>query len=215
MPSDAKHLALRLDGPFQSWGASSRFDRRRTETAPTKSGVVGMLCAALGVDRDSPHEPERVAELAEFDMTTVKLRQRGPVLEDFHTVQDTRIADTGKKRKHPVVSHRQYLQDSAFGVILSGSGELAERCAAALRNPRWGLFLGRKSCIPSTPVFRGCFASRAEACRALLGRDDLSGVETTRDAQAFAEGDDSLNDRPVSFGQRSFAARRVRRSTDA
>ena len=39
-------LLLQLAGPLQSWGAASRFARRSTENAPTKSGLVGLLAAA-------------------------------------------------------------------------------------------------------------------------------------------------------------------------
>ena len=44
-------LALYFDAPLQSWGYSSMFDRRTTLSQPTRSGVIGLLCAALGIDR--------------------------------------------------------------------------------------------------------------------------------------------------------------------
>ena len=44
-------VALRLAGPLQSWGSGSRFVRRTTETAPTKSGVLGLIAAAQGIRR--------------------------------------------------------------------------------------------------------------------------------------------------------------------
>jgi len=40
-------LLLRLAGPMQSWGLSSRFTIRDTSLEPSKSGVLGLLCAAL------------------------------------------------------------------------------------------------------------------------------------------------------------------------
>ena len=45
-------LLLRLAGPMQSWGTTSRFDQRDTGKEPSKSGVVGLLTAALGIDRE-------------------------------------------------------------------------------------------------------------------------------------------------------------------
>ena len=47
------YLALLLDGPLQSWGFSSRFQRRTTGLHPTKSGVIGMICAAMGLAKGS------------------------------------------------------------------------------------------------------------------------------------------------------------------
>lgn len=44
-------LSMRLAGPLQLWGASARFIRRTTESAPTKSAVIGLLAAAAGIER--------------------------------------------------------------------------------------------------------------------------------------------------------------------
>ena len=43
-------LLLRLVGPMQSWGTTSRFDQRDTGKEPSKSGIVGLLAAAMGID---------------------------------------------------------------------------------------------------------------------------------------------------------------------
>ena len=40
-------LLMRLAGPMQSWGTTSRFDQRDTGKEPSKSGVVGLLAAVL------------------------------------------------------------------------------------------------------------------------------------------------------------------------
>ena len=45
-------LLLRLAAPLQSWGSDSKFETRKTDREPTKSGVVGLLAAALGLRRD-------------------------------------------------------------------------------------------------------------------------------------------------------------------
>ena len=72
-------LKLRLAGPLQSWGAASRFTRRDTEEAPTKSGLLGLLAAAEGRRRSDPIEDLVGLELA------VRIDQRGSLLRDFHT----------------------------------------------------------------------------------------------------------------------------------
>ena len=130
-------LALLLDGPMQSWGSASRFTRRTTELFPTKSGVMGLLAAALGVDKYSPMRPAPSPGWQPSHCTVVTLRQ-APAnqrlhilrLEDFHTIgggydpdEDwqclPRSADN-KTLPNPVVSHRHYLLDARFGVLLEG-----------------------------------------------------------------------------------------------
>ncbi|MCK5806425.1 MAG: type I-E CRISPR-associated protein Cas5/CasD, partial [Lentisphaeria bacterium] len=125
MPADIAYLALYLDAPLQSWGYQSRFDRRTTLSHPTRSGVVGMLCAAMGIDW---HDSERLAEFASLDMTTCTFQQEGR-LTDFHTVGGgwnratdemsiVHTAEGGLKSpdKQTVPTHREYLQNSRFGV---------------------------------------------------------------------------------------------------
>ena len=47
-------LLLRLQGPMQAWGVQSRFGVRDTGREPSKSGLIGLLCAALGREREAP-----------------------------------------------------------------------------------------------------------------------------------------------------------------
>jgi CRISPR-associated Cas5-like protein len=93
-------LALLLDGPLQSWGHSSRFERRTTALHPTRSGVLGLIAAALGIDKHSPDEAPQLARLASLRLTTVSLDKcdaRGQKLliqrlEDYPTVTGIRRA---------------------------------------------------------------------------------------------------------------------------
>lgn len=73
-------LLVRLAGPLQSWGVSSRFARRDTHARPTKSGVIGLCAAALGLDRDEP-----LGELAEVSFG-VRADHPGTRLRDYQTV---------------------------------------------------------------------------------------------------------------------------------
>ena len=57
MSSNA-YLALLLDAPLQSWGFASRFQRRTTGLHPTKSGVIGLICAAMGIGKGTDAERE-------------------------------------------------------------------------------------------------------------------------------------------------------------
>src|SRR5438045_3820140 len=76
-------LLLRLAGPMQSWGTQSRFLVRDTGREPSKSGVVGLLCAALGRGRE-----ESVDDLAALAMG-VRVDQEGTLGADFHTAGGT------------------------------------------------------------------------------------------------------------------------------
>ncbi|MGW5214329.1 type I-E CRISPR-associated protein Cas5/CasD [Streptomyces sp. NBC_01635] len=156
----SRGLLLRLAGPLQSWGTHSKYARRDTARFPTRSGIVGMLAAGLGRVRQASLD-----DLTELSMT-VRVDRPGVVLSDFHTVggglpaDETVITVDGKHRpegKGTLVSRRQYLADAAFTLALTSDDEaLLHACAAALRDPYWPLFLGRRSCPPEGPILLGC-----------------------------------------------------------
>ena len=141
-------LLLRLIGPMQSWGTTSRFDERDTQLEPSKSGVLGLICAALGRDRS-----ESVEDLAALKMG-VRVDREGLLMRDYHTATGVMTA-AGKPDLHrTVVSPRFYLSDAAFLVGLAGNDtDLLHSVRAALRAPVWPLALGRKAFPPSLPVW--------------------------------------------------------------
>jgi len=216
-------LALLLDGPMQSWGFASRFTRRTTALHPTKSGICGLLAAALGYDKHSADEPAQVARLAALTCTTVTLpKKRGsgelPMLRlsDYHTIGGgyDKATDWMKKPRaasdavlETVLSERHYLLDARFGVLLEGDAEFLAEIATALENPRWGLWLGRKCCIPASPLCAGVFPSSTDALKALLNRSGLEETLTLEhfdhvlESPAETETDaEWLTDSPVAFG---------------
>ena len=142
-------LLLRLAGPMQSWGTTSRFDERDSQLEPSKSGVLGLLCAALGRDRAEP-----LADLAALRMG-VRVDREGLLMRDYQTATGVLIAANAKPDLgRTVVSPRYYLADAAFLVGLEGDDDmLLLACQAALKAPRWPLALGRKSYLPSLPVW--------------------------------------------------------------
>lgn len=225
MSSENKYLALRLQGPLQSWGFDSQFNRRNTGLMPTKSALAGMCCAALGFGRGSDEERTFLADFAVVRIMTLaiprvvecsftnaarKVTLSVRRLQDYHTIQNTKKADGGMKDCH--ITHRQYLTDASFGALIEGNAVLLERIADALSNPKWGVWLGRKTCVPSAPVLAGLRDSRTEALKLLIGEEPLESFTRQEDAECFAEGRDSLPDQPVSFAsdRRMFAPRRVR-----
>jgi CRISPR system Cascade subunit CasD len=213
-----------LDGPLQSWGFASRFDRRTTGLHPTKSGVIGLICAAIGLAKGSPEEAALLPDLAALKMMTIAIPRGRPGgrprkirrLEDYHTVQGTRRA-SGKPNPDAVITRREYLLDARFGVILKGPQSVLERAAAALDDPVWGVWLGRKSCIPAEPIGRGLFDTQVAAVRDLVGERLIDEFTTVVEVNDFAEGTDSISDQPISFGDgassgldtRRFAVRRI------
>ncbi|WLQ53795.1 type I-E CRISPR-associated protein Cas5/CasD (plasmid) [Streptomyces poriferorum] len=135
-------LTLLLAGPLQSWGASARFTRRTTEAAPTKSGVLGILAAAQGIQRG---DDRRLAELAALRFG-VRVDQPGTRISDFQTAHH-RV--TGKSMP---LSTRFYLADAVFTAALEGDRTLLTTLHNALRTPVYPTYLGRRSCPPAQPV---------------------------------------------------------------
>ena len=141
-------LLLRLAGPMQSWGTTSRFDERDSQLEPSKSGVLGLVCAALGRDRTEP-----VDDLARLKMG-VRVDREGLLMRDYQTATGVVSAAGKVDMNRTVISPRYYLADAAFLVGLeSDDRALLEKTHAALRAPVWPLALGRKSFPPGQPVW--------------------------------------------------------------
>jgi CRISPR system Cascade subunit CasD len=151
-------LVLRLEGPMQSWGLRSRWDVRDTGTEPSKSGVLGILGCALGWKRGDP----RFMELSSQIQIAVREESPGVVMNDFQTITGLNRQADGKLKKATagkhreitiIVSPREYLSDARFLVLIQGPEKIINACAEALKNPVWPVYLGRKSCVPTRPVF--------------------------------------------------------------
>jgi CRISPR system Cascade subunit CasD len=145
-------LLMRLAGPMQSWGVQSRFTIRDTGLEPSKSGVMGLVCAALGRPRSEPLE-----DLVALRMG-VRCDREGRLERDYHTAGGSRpnrkygVAKADGTSAETVVSERFYLADAEFLVGLEGERPLVSDIHAHLRRPRWALSLGRKAFVPTQPV---------------------------------------------------------------
>lgn len=175
-------LLLRLEGALQSWGDRSRFWTRGTGLFPTKSGVIGMLFCAMGLGGARVEELKLFAGLQmESYLVGEEGAVRNPVLRDFHMVgngydendpwQLECIPKTSEGKKAvgggARLTYRDYLQDVAFAVILTIPAGWEDRIRESLIRPKWDIYLGRKSCAPSQPVFDGLYGTREEALEAL------------------------------------------------
>jgi len=201
-------LLLRLSGPLQAWGVQSRFSIRDTGLEPSKSGVVGLLCAALGRRRSAP-----VDDLAALQMG-IRVDQEGRLAYDFHTAQDVLKASGGIKDTEP--SRRYYLADARFLVGLAGDDlALLATLHAALRNPVWPLYLGRKAFVPGEPVWledglkEGTALLDALKSYPWLGSDPKRQPDHLRLVLEDESGSEVRPDQPISFAERRFAPRRV------
>jgi len=152
--TDHSTLFLRLEGPLQAWGNTSKFVIRRTMEAPTKSGVLGLACCAMGLSRQAARE--RLPELNGLAMG-VRIDRPGMMWWDYHTVGagiGLTTAGGGLKTgaQGTLITRREYLADASFLVALQGDETLIEEVAATFVKPKWPFYLGRKSCLPSRPV---------------------------------------------------------------
>ncbi|WP_065958765.1 type I-E CRISPR-associated protein Cas5/CasD [Streptomyces sparsogenes] len=196
-------LTLQLAGPLQSWGASARFARRTTEFAPTKSGVLGLLAAAQGRDRRAD-----LADLAALRFG-VRIDQPGTRIRDYQTAHH---GDTGKSMP---VSERFYLADAVFVAAVEGNAALIHALHAAVREPVYLPYLGRRSCPPARPVDLDIHPEahledvlKTERWRASpwyqrrRRREALVPLDLITETEAGDALGDSLRDQPLSFDPR-------------
>lgn len=142
----AQSLAICLDAPMQSWGVRGRGIVRDTATQPTKSGIVGLVCCALGTSRDDHAGIARIADLR----MGVRVDREGIIERDYHTTQN--VPTTTGTGHRTVESHRYYLADALFLVVLNGDTHVLHDIYQALLQPRWQIYLGRRAYVPTRPL---------------------------------------------------------------
>lgn len=156
-------LNLLLAGPLQSWGGPTRTQNRPTNLEPTKSGVVGLCAAALGINRGDPTD-----HLTSLKMG-VRVDQEGHLERDYQTVSphphtggnhlSTNVNKSGKQRttssEGARIRQATYLADACFTVALTGDNHLLHEIADALTTPTYPLSLGRAAFPPSRPPLLG------------------------------------------------------------
>ncbi|MDP8226012.1 MAG: type I-E CRISPR-associated protein Cas5/CasD [Candidatus Lernaella stagnicola] len=215
-------LLLRLAGPMQSWGTRSRFSTRDTEREPSKSGVIGLLCAALGRPRH-----EAIDDLATLRMG-VRVDHEGTVCADFHTAGGGRwkgkpygvakasgaVPTEANYAKMTVLSTRYYLADADFVVGLEGDEALLASLEGALKNPVWPLYLGRKSHVPAAPIRPLMVDQPLEQALRQAPFKPRKKKNSSHDLRLVLECDPGEGevrlDQPLHFAERSFAQRHVR-----
>ena len=216
-------LLLRLAAPLQAWGADSKFETRKTGREPTKSGVIGLLAAALGLRRDDEAALQALAGLR----FAVRVDQEGQLLADYHTAGNPLPHEVARARAagktvnaQPYVTHRYYLADAVFLAGLESDDEaLLQKIAAALSRPVFPLFLGRRACPPTMPLCLGIRQARLlDALQseppqtAAWHRTDGKSYRIVTDAAPGEPGAAARRDLPLSFSpiHRQYGYRAVR-----
>lgn len=146
-------LKLLLKGPMQSWADDSRYMVRATALTPSKSAIVGLLAAAQGRRRSDPIE-----DLVDLHFA-VRVDQSGSLLRDYQTAQPWQ-QDPSKPAK---LITRTFLTDAAFLVAVeSPHRDVLEGLEENLRQPKFPLYLGRRSCPVSPDLVQGIVDLSAE-----------------------------------------------------
>lgn len=194
-------LVFQLQAPLSSWGEPAVGEFRGTAEHPTQSALIGLLGAALGLTRD---EEAAHAALRDGYGFAVGLLSAGSLLRDYHTAQvPPRAALKGRPqatRRHEmavpkadlstILSTRDYRQNAACLVALQAregqpTPHALAHLAAALREPRFPLYLGRKACVPGAPLWPQVIAA-VSAHAAFAGYTGL--LEAARLAAADKRG---------------------------
>ncbi len=156
------YLVMRLYGPLASWGEIAVGEMRHSAVHPSRSALLGLLAAALGIEREDEGEQQRLVYGYRFG---IKLECIGSPLRDYHTVQSgvaprkvsfrSRRQELQAQKVDTILSAREYRCDSLAVVAVEGQESAPyalTQLADALRRPYFPLYLGRKSCPLSLPL---------------------------------------------------------------
>lgn len=163
-----EYLVFRLYGPMASWGDIAVGEVRPSYTHPSKSAVLGMVAAALRIERDQEQKHRELAAAYGF---AVRLDSMGVPLVDYHTAQ-VPPSGSGRNRRafatrreelcaprdplNTILSRRDYRMDALATVALWARAATPpysfEEIRSALERPGYVLYLGRKSCPLALPV---------------------------------------------------------------
>lgn len=220
-------LLLWFEAPLQSWGYDSKFSRRDTLEFPTKSGVLGLLLCAMGASGEQRELLGKFATLKQTVLSFKRDKPRNSLLHDFQMIGagynesnpwENLLIPKKSDGRAPVgggtkMTHRYYLQNAVFAVLLEVPSGLADETAHALQNPVYPIYLGRRCCVPTEFVYQGNFNSAEDAEKkaiSLASEKSLKLDFRVIDGE-FDDGDVfTLNDVPLQFGtQKMYRDRRV------
>ncbi len=155
-------LLFQVYGPMAAWGDIAVGEYRPSSPQPSKSAVIGLLAAALGILRN---EEDRLGQLSDgYGFATCVVTQ-GELIRDYHTAQVpparkgalyyTRQDELAADSLNTILSQRDYRVDAAYTVALWKKQDAPwdlQELAEALRKPKLALYLGRKACPLALPL---------------------------------------------------------------
>ena len=206
------YLMLKLAGPLQAWGAHTFEDYRPIQPFPTRSGIVGLLGACLGIERQDRDRLMALSQSFQLAVRADRDDQRAytpTVITDFHTVEQARKVD-GRPNPYPVVSRREYVCDASFTMALDFPVEAPwnrQAVTAAVRRPYYTPYLGRRSCPLSRPLWEG-EVEASSLYAALAQVPPYAGVIYSED-EVGHHSQMSVRDVMLPGRTRRFASRRV------
>lgn len=230
MTDPREYLLFRLYAPLAAWGDIAVGEVRPSFERPSRSAVLGLVAAALGIRRD---REDQLRALDDAYGYAVAVQAQGVPLRDYHTVQrppQRRGADYATRRAElsalprdalaTTLSYRDYWQDAVYFACLWSRRDnppyTLEHLAAALKAPHFALYLGRKSCPPALPL-APCVITAEGVAQALRGAafpdnawlpkvDDWATVYSEQppggDCQQLRRRDRSLSRRRWQFAER-------------
>jgi len=173
------YLVFQLYGSLVAWGDIAVGETRPSSMTPSKSAVIGMVAAALGLRR--PDTAQTAAQRSEWEADhraladgygmAIKVDAVGVPLTDYHTAQ-VPSSGTGRTRQlfatrrdelirgpksnlNTILSRREYRQDVFYAITLWTRPQAPHtllELRQALLEPHFVLYLGRKSCPPALPL---------------------------------------------------------------
>ena len=221
----ADYLVFHLYGPMAAWGDIAVGEYRPSFAHPSKSAIIGLLAAALGIRRD---EEERQKNLAEACSFAVRVDAMGNLLRDYHTIQvpssgtgrnrrtfHTRKAELAESDLNTILSSRDYRCDGVYTVAITlrdGAPCSAKDLADALLKPVFTLYLGRKSCplaFPLSPLIIS-----AEAVKGAMSKapepEELHGLLKEQSSLVYWEGEQGGYEREQVITRRDAPLSRKR-----
>lgn len=211
----ARYLILKLEGMMQAWGGHTFEDLRPSHDLPTRSGLLGLLAACLGLERRDRENQARLTQSVRFavrvDQKTVANRSLRPIKSvDYHTIREARRANRPPKEGETVQSRREYLYDAAFTVAVGQTAEAKfdlEQIRDHVLRPVFTPFLGRRACPLGRPLLHGLV--EAESLIAALEQVEPQGGTIYSEEVAGELPRMLVRDVPLWREHRQFATRQV------
>lgn len=209
------HLILKLQGVMQAWGEHTFEGLRPSANFPTRSALIGLLAACLGIDRKDRQQQQALADSFLYATRQDETGRTVTKMTDYHTVKHAREDYVGLKSHETIVTQREYLLDAAFTVAIwniENAFYSLERLQEAVARPHYTPFLGRRSC----PITRPLFESRIQAINTdealklvAPGAGVIYSEEDLPDVQDRNKHRHRVRDVPLTNQPRQFSSRMV------